>query len=228
MIYVILTLLLLLCAFAPSMWVRYNMWRYSKTIDAMPGTGGELAKHLLQRFGMDDYVVEETNAGNDHFDSSAKAVRLSPNNYGGKSITAIAVAAHEVGHAIQSFKQEKIFQLRSKYIPKAMRIKRVGIILLTLSPIVALIFKAPVIILLFIGLSLFLQLIGTLMYLIVLPEEWDASFGKALPILIDGDYIDETQIEPVKHVLKAAALTYFSAALADVLNIGRWLILLRR
>lgn len=228
MIFVVLTLIVLLCAFGPSMWVRYNMWRYSKTLESMPGTGGELAVHLLKRFGMDDYVVEETTAGGDHFDPSAKTVRLSPGNYSGKSITAIAVAAHEVGHAIQSFKQEKIFQLRSKYIPKAMRTKRLGIILLTISPIVALLFKAPVIIFLFIGLSLLLQLIGTLVYLIVLPEEWDASFGKALPILIEGEYIDATQVEPVKRVLKAAALTYFAAALADVLNIGRWLVLLRR
>jgi hypothetical protein len=109
-----------------------------------------------------------------------------------------------------------------------MRIKRLGIILLTVSPVVAILFKTPVVILLFIGLSLLLQLIGTLVYLIVLPEEWDASFGKALPILIEGEYIDASQVEPVKRVLKAAALTYFAAALADVLNIGRWLILLRR
>lgn len=228
MIFVILTLLVLLCAFWPTLWVRYNMWRYSKTIDTMPGTGGELAAHLLKRFGMDDFIVEETTAGNDHFDPNAKAVRLSPDNFRGKSITAIAVAAHEVGHAIQSFKHEKVFQLRSKYIPQGMRIKRLGIILLTVSPIVALVFKAPVIIFIFIGISLLMQLLGTLVYLIVLPEEWDASFGKALPILIEGEYIEATQIEPVKHVLKAAALTYFAAALADVLNIGRWLILLRR
>lgn len=228
MIYIILTLLVLLCAFGPTLWVRYNMWRYSKTIDTMPGTGGELAAHLLQRFGMDGFIVEETTPGNDHFDPAAKAVRLSPSNYAGKSLTAIAVAAHEVGHAIQSFKQEKVFQLRSKYIPKAMRTKRLGIILLTVAPIVALLFKAPVVIFLFIGFSLLLQFIGTLVYLIVLPEEWDASFGKALPILIEGEYIDASQVEPVRHVLKAAALTYFAAALADILNIGRWLVLLRR
>jgi Zn-dependent membrane protease YugP len=188
MIYLLLTGLLLACVFGPTLWVRWNMWRYSKTIDGMPGTGGELATHLLQRFGMDDFVVEQTNPGEDHFDSSAKAVRLSPDNYSGKSITAIAVAAHEVGHAIQFFRHEKIFQLRAKYIPTAMRFKKWGILLIAAAPIIGLIFKAPAIILLVIGLSLLFQLLGTLAYLIVLPEEWDASFGKALPILIDGDY----------------------------------------
>src|SRR5690606_35181026 len=126
------------------------------------------------------------------------------------------------------FRHEKIFQLRSKYIPTAMRFKKWGILLIAVAPIVGLVFKAPAIFFIVIGFSLLFQLLGTLAYLIVLPEEWDASFGKALPILIDGDYIPQEQIAPVKRVLKAAALTYFAGALADVLNIGRWLILLRR
>jgi Zn-dependent membrane protease YugP len=75
---------------------------------------------------------------------------------------------------------------------------------------------------------LLLQLAGALAYLIILPEEWDASFNKALPILIEGDYVDESAIPTVRKILKAAALTYFSAALANVLNIGRWFMILRR
>lgn len=227
MYFLLLTILLLLCAFGPSLWVRFNMKRYSKTIEGMPGTGGELALHLLDKFEMKGFVVEETEAG-DHFDPSAKAVRLSKDNYSGKSLTAVAVAAHEVGHAIQFFRQENIFQLRAKYIPMAMRFKKTGIVLLTLVPIVMLVFRAPAAVFVLIGLSLLFQLIGTLAYLIVLPEEWDASFGKALPILLEGEYIPHNQIEPVRRVLKAAALTYFAGALADILNIGRWLILLRR
>jgi Zn-dependent membrane protease YugP len=227
MLFALLTLLLLVCAFAPSLWVRYNMYRYSKTIHDMPGTGGELAEHLLERFGMEGYVVEQTDRG-DHFDPQAKAVRLSPDNYRGKSLTAIAVAAHEVGHAIQCFRREGVFQLREKYIPTALRLKRWGILLITLAPIALLVFRAPAVLLLVVGASVLLQLIGTLIYLIVLPEEWDASFGKALPILTQGNYISSVHEEPVRRVLKAAALTYFAGALADILNIGRWLVLLRR
>lgn len=227
MLFVLLTGLLLLCVFGPSLWVRFNMKRYSKTIEGMPGTGGELALHLLDRFGMEGFVVEQTEGG-DHFDPSAKAVRLSQGNYAGKSLTAVAVAAHEVGHAIQFFKQEPVFQLRSKYIPLAMRFKKFGIMLITLAPLAAIVFRAPAPVFILIAISLLCQIIGTLAYLIVLPEEWDASFGKALPILIEGDYVPSAQIEPVRRVLKAAALTYFAGALADILNIGRWLMLLRR
>jgi Zn-dependent membrane protease YugP len=228
MVYFIVTALLLACVFGPSYWVKYAMWRNSKTIADMPGTGGELAEHLLQRFGLEGFILEETLPGQDHFDFAAKAVRFSPKNYSGKSITAIAVATHEVGHALQFFKHEKIFQLHQKYIPTVLRFKKIGIVLISIAPLIALVLKIPVLILGCVLLSLFFQLLGTFMYFIVLPEEWDASFGKALPILIDGEYLSEQHERPIKRVLKAAALTYVAGALADILNIGRWLLLLRR
>jgi Zn-dependent membrane protease YugP len=62
----------------------------------------------------------------------------------------------------------------------------------------------------------------------VLPEEWDASFNKALPILKQGQYVEKHDLPKVKKVLRAAALTYFAGALANVLNIARWLLILRR
>ena len=79
-----------------------------------------------------------------------------------------------------------------------------------------------------VGCSLLLQLVGALAYLIILPEEWDASFNKALPILMEGEYVAEDKLPNIRNVLKAAAITYFASALANVLSIGRWLLLLRR
>ena len=73
-----------------------------------------------------------------------------------------------------------------------------------------------------------LQVLGALAYLIILPEEWDASFNKALPILIDGEYVTPDQVPKIRTVLKAAAITYFSAALANVFYIWRWALILRR
>ena len=73
-----------------------------------------------------------------------------------------------------------------------------------------------------------LQALGALAYLIILPEEWDASFNKALPILIEGEYVAADQIPKIRTVLKAAAITYFSGALANVFNVWRWLLILRR
>ncbi|MEJ2179884.1 MAG: zinc metallopeptidase, partial [Gammaproteobacteria bacterium] len=71
------------------------------------------------------------------------------------------------------------------------------------------------------------MLVSALMYLIVLPEEWDASYNKALPILIEGEYIHKNQEKAVNKILKAAALTYLAGALANILSLWRWLVLLK-
>lgn len=228
MLYAGLIAVLALCVYLPSLWVRWVMHRHSEAIDDMPGTGGELAAHLLERFDMRDHKVEQTAANMDHYDPGAKTVRLSPNNFTGKSLTAIAVAAHEVGHALQHHRDEEIFKLRERYVPNAKMLGRVGIMILYALPIVGLLIKAPVAVFSLIALSLAMQLAGALSYLIVLPEELDASFNKALPMLAEGNYIQPHHEDAVRAVLKAAALTYFAAALANVLNIGRWLLVLIR
>lgn len=226
--YLVLSVFLAILIYLPRLWVMHVLKKYSQPIDGMPGTGGELAKHLITRFELDDVAVEETTERNDHYDPAAKAVRLSPSHYNGKSLTAIAVAAHEVGHAIQFHRQEAVSTLRSRYLPAAMMFKKTGILLLTLLPVVGVLIRAPSAIVALILLSLGFQLIGAIGYLIVLPEEWDASFKKALPLLINGEYIDEKDVPAVNSILKAAALTYFASALADLVNIGRWLLILRR
>ena len=226
MVYAILTLLLVLAIYAPQFWVRHTMRKHSTEITDMPGTGGELAHHLVELLELKGVTVETTDEGRDHFDPSGPAVRLSPSIYEGKSLTAVAVATHEVGHAIQYFKNEPVFQLRFKYMPTAMLLRRAGELLLLAVPVVAM-FASPMIIPL-IALSLGLQLFGAGAYLIMLPEEWDASFNKALPILEQGKYVPETALPAIQSILRAAALTYFASALASIVNLGRWALLLRR
>jgi hypothetical protein len=227
MVFAVLVGALVLLMFAPQIWVRHVMRKYGQEIDGMPGTGGELAEHLIERFKLTGIGVEETAEFQDHFDPQDKMVRLSPSNYHGRSLKAVAVAAHEVGHAIQFHRQEDIFQLRAKYLPKAEQMRRIGVYALWLSPVLALIIKSPVALFLPILISVVLQIIAALTYLVVLPEEWDASFGKAMPILADG-YVPEAYLPHADTVLKAAAFTYFAAALSSVLNLGYLLLLLRR
>ncbi|MEX0738692.1 MAG: zinc metallopeptidase [Pseudohongiella sp.] len=228
MILLVMGGLLAALAFLPQIWVRYVMKKHHRQDPAMAGTGGELAEHLVSRFRLEGIVVEQTEEGRDHFDPGAKAVRLSPSNYEGRSLTAVAVAAHEVGHAIQFHRNEAIFELRKKYIPMASKFSKFGVALMMSVPVAALVLRSPVAVGTVIALSVIMQLLGALAYLIVLPEEWDASFNKALPILVDGEYISPQQYSGVRQVLKAAALTYFAGALANILNIGRWLMVLRR
>lgn len=225
---ILLSIGLVMCAFLPQLWVRYVMRKHSREIPDMPGTGGELAQHLLQRFAMPNVRVEQGEVGQDHYSPAEKVVRLSPSNYSGKSLTAVAVAAHEVGHAIQFDRQEPLSKLRGKYLPVSIRLGRIGAYMLIALPVATLVLKTPMAVVGFLALSVVFQLAGAAMYLIVLPEEWDASFNKALPILRDGDYLPAHTLPAVRQVLRAAALTYFAAALANVMNIGRWLMVILR
>ena len=219
---------LAILVYVPSFWVRHIMSKHSKEIAGLPGTGGELAKHLIERFELTGITVEEAAPNTDHFDPAGPVVRLSPDNFNGRSLTAVAVAAHEVGHAMQFYRGEKIFELRKRYLPMAARFNRVGVVIMMTIPFIALLIRMPLVIGGVIALSLLLQLAGAFAYLIILPEEWDASFNKALPVLIEGEYIEQAHMPAVRQVLKAAALTYFAAALANVLHVGRWFMLLRR
>ena len=221
-------LIVLAMIFGPSLWVKFVMRRYSTEKPEMPGTGGELAKHLIKRFSLKDVEVEITELG-DHYDPIEKKVRLLPEHYGSKSLTAIAIAAHEVGHAIQDHQGDKRLATRTKMVPIVNLLARWSVVIISLSPVIGIITRHPIpfSLLLFIGLSGFIA--RMMMHAVTLPIEFDASFSKALPILREGDYVSQSNEKAVSHVLRAAALTYVSAALADILNLSRWIfILLRR
>ncbi len=83
MLLVIGVLIVIALIFGPSLWVKFVMRRYSSEKPEMPGTGGELAKHLIERFSLNDVKVEVTELG-DHYDPIEKKVRLSKENYESK------------------------------------------------------------------------------------------------------------------------------------------------
>lgn len=227
MLYLIVVLGVLALLFGPSLWVRHVLKKHHRQLPGMPGTGAELARHLLKRCQLEQVGVEKTEDMGDHYDPASNTVRLSPEVFDGKSISAVAVAAHEVGHAIQFNRKEPVSLLRARYLGKAILLQKAGILCLMAFPVVTAIFRLPQLTLLHIALGVATMLISVLMYLAILPEEWDASFNKALPILKQGEYLPEAYLPAARQVLKAAALTYVAAALADVLRLWRWLILLR-
>lgn len=226
MIYGLGALLFALLVYGPSLWVRFVMWRHSKQVEAMPGTGGELARHLVERFALEGVTVERGQPDQDHYNPAEKIVSLSPRVHDGKSLTAVAVAAHEVGHAIQFIRNEPVSHLRQKHLGKAFFIRKIGTGLLLFLSTVALVVKIPHLFALAIGLGIITMLASALMYAAILPEEYDASFNKALPILEEG-YVPRQHLPAIRSVLKAAALTYFAGALAEILSLWRWLRFIR-
>lgn len=226
MIYIIGVFLLLIIFFAPQWWVTYIMQRYSKTINALPGTGSELAQHLIDEYQL-PVTLEITEHG-DHYDPETKTVRLSSANFNGKSLTAVAIAAHEVGHAVQDFRQDELLLLRGRMVKHSQRFEKLGAGVIFIAPLLSLITHSPL-------LSLFFMLLGFLtiassvvVHFISLPVEFDASFNKALPLLKEGNYVTKYDLIAVRQVLLAAALTYVAAALAGLLNVWRWIALLKR
>ncbi len=220
-------LMVLALIFGPSIWVKLVMWRYSSEKPEMPGTGGELAKHLIERFSLKDVDVEVTEQG-DHYAPIEKKVRLSQEHYGSKSLTAIAIAAHEVGHAIQDQQGDKRLATRTKMVPIVDKVARWSVAIIYLSPIIGIITRHPMpfSLLLILGLSGFIA--RMIIHALTLPIEFDASFSKALPLLREGNYISQPNEKAVNSILRAAALTYVSAALADILNLSRWIVILSR
>ena len=227
MLLVVGALVVIALIFGPSLWVKFVMRRYSSEKPEMPGTGGELAKHLIKRFSLKDVEVEVTELG-DHYDPIEKKVRLSQENHESKSLTAIAIAAHEVGHAIQDQQGDKRLAIRTKMIPVIDKVARLSAVIISLSPVIGIITRHPMpfSLLLFIGLSGFIA--RMMVHAVTLPIEFDASFSKALPLLREGEYVSQSNEKAVSTVLRAAALTYVSAALADILNLGRWIVIMLR
>lgn len=227
MIFILFGLILLTLIFGPHLWVKYILKKHHKPLPGMPGTGGELAAHLLKQYELTDVSLEKCEPNSDHYSPAENAVRLSPDVFDGKSLSAIAIATHEVGHAIQFNRKEPVSLLRTKYLGNAHRIQSIGIYLLMFMPIVGAVFKLPHLSLMTLIVGIATMLISVLLYVAVLPEEWDASFNKALPILEKGEYVPKEYLPAIRQILKACALTYVAAALADILRLWRWLTLLR-
>jgi len=220
-------LIAIVVIFGPSLWVKLVMKRYSSEKPEIPGTGGELANHLIERFSLKDVKVEVTELG-DHYDPIEKKVRLLREHYESKSLTAIAIAAHEVGHAIQDHQGDKRLATRTKMVPVVDKVARLSVAVIYLSPVIGIITRHPMpfSLLLLLGLSGFVA--RMMVHAVTLPIEYDASFSKALPLLREGNYVSQSDEKAVSLILRAAALTYVSAALADILNLGRWIVLLLR
>jgi len=192
----------------------------------MPGTGGELAQHLIQRFELEGVTIKMTKTDQDYYSPQEKIVGLSPEVYHSKSLSAVAIATHEVGHAIQHCRKEKVSFLRDRYSGIAQTAQQLGIFILSFSPVIAGLVHAPSIIGLSIGAGFLAMFSSVLLHAAILPEEYDASFGKALPILSSG-YVPNEHIPAIKQVLTACAFTYVASALADILRIWRWIALVR-
>ena len=224
-LWILLIVALVMLLSLPSWWVARVLQQHSQHRPDFPGTGGDMARHLLGRFGLQDVVVEASPQG-DHYDSSGRAVRLTADKLDGRSLTAVVVAAHEVGHAVQHARAEALFQTRTGLARVTIWLQRLAPVALLVSPLLVSVLPAAGRI--GVAVAIMAMLAGVVMHLVTLPVELDASFNKALPWLAEGDYLDEQDMQAARVILRAAALTYVAASLANLLNIWQWLRYWRR
>ena len=225
--FVLLLILLFALILGPGIWVRRVMARYSKPADRYGHTGAETARRLLELEGLGDVVVEIADAG-DHYDPEARAVRLSPANYQGRSLTAVTVAAHEVGHAVQHAMGYAPLMWRTRMVRWVGPVEKTGALLMMATPLIIGVTRLPLAgLLMFFGGLLTLGS-AVLIHALTLPTEFDASFGRALPILRREDVLYDSDHRHARRLLKAAALTYVAASLMSLLNVARWIAILRR
>jgi hypothetical protein len=225
--YLIPLVFFLLLAFLPSLWVNSVIKKNHQPKNKFHFTGSQFAKKLLITLNIHDVKVELSIRG-DHYDPKAKVIGLSNETFNNKTLSAITVSAHEVGHAIQDFNSYKPLKWRTRLVSLIAPLEKVGAGLMVLSPISILITKIPLIGMLFIAgglLSLFATII---IHLLTIPVELDASFNRAIPILFESNILNTKDRRAAKSILLAAALTYLAAALRSLLDVARWWAILRR
>ncbi|GMB08757.1 hypothetical protein EDD69_104230 [Thermolongibacillus altinsuensis] len=212
---------LILIAFGLSIWAQFkvqgNFNKWSQVSASSGLTGAEVARMILDRNGLYDVPVELVPGRlTDHYDPIARAVRLSEPVYYGRSIAAISVAAHEVGHAVQHQQAYGALVLRHRMFPIVNFTSGVapflllgGFLMQQLS---------------LIGLGIILFSFAVAFQVITLPVEFNAS-SRAKDFMIAEGIIRNEEERGVNKVLNAAALTYVAAALISVLELIKYVLI---
>jgi uncharacterized protein len=213
-------------AMLPQMWVKRVIAAHDAERADFPGTGGEFARHILDELKLGHVKVEETDQG-DHYDPEAKAIRLLPKHLKGRSLTAVVIAAHEAGHAMQDATGYPPLQARTRLAKQALTMERIASVVMLATPIIMVLAKAPQILIIEVFVGVMIFALSILLHAVTLPVEFDASFRRALPVLEAGRYLDDKDMPAAKQLLRAAAFTYVAAAATSLLDVARWLRVLR-
>lgn len=215
------TVILVLIGALLSMWassrVNGTFRKYSRVRSMTGMTGAEAAQRLLHSQGIYDVTVQPVRGQlTDHYDPRTKTVNLSEAVYSQTSVSAIGVAAHECGHAIQDNVGYMPLRLRAAFVSVANIGSRLSWPLILLGLVIGL---TP-----FIELGIWMFVLAVLFQLITLPVEFNAS-GRAVKLLGQLGILQGQEVDQTRQVLGAAALTYVAAAAASILQLLRLVIL---
>lgn len=207
-------LLILIIPLMASGLVQSTYRKYANVASSRGMTGYEAARRILDANGLYDVNIEEVQGTlSDHYDPRTKTVRLSSDNFHGHSLSAIAVAAHEVGHAIQDQHDYAFLRLRSSLVPVASFGSQASYILI----LIGLLFDMGNLTLL----GIIFMAAAVAFHLVTLPVEFNAS-SRAMDQVVQLGIVDHHELGGAKKVLSAAAFTYVAAALVALLELLRF------
>lgn len=192
--------------------------KYSRVRSMTGMTGAQAAQKILYHAGIHDVRIEHVRGNlTDHYDPSAKVVRLSDATYNSPSVAAIGVAAHECGHVLQYHEGYAPLKLRTTLVPAANIGSKLGIPLI----IIGILFGANATL---VNIGIWVFSLAVLFQLVTLPVEFNAS-NRAVQILDSQGILGGQEVGQCRQVLNAAALTYVAAAAASILQLLRLVIL---
>ena len=209
----ILLIIIIILPLIAQIMVKSKYSKYTKEQNSLGLTGYDVAKKILEMNNLSNVTIGKTGGLlSDHYNPTNKTVNLSTSIYEGKSIASIAVAAHEVGHAIQDKELYQPMVVRSKLVPAVNFSSRASSIILAIGIILG--FGG------LIDLAILLLCVSLLFQLITLPVEFNAS-ERAKEELKKCGYIQDKDTNGVSKMLKAAAFTYVATFLASALQVIR-------
>ncbi len=198
--------------------VRRNYAKYSEVPNSTGLSGAQVARKILDDNGLYDVTIEEVSGTlTDHYDPSSKVVRLSSGIYHGDSIAGTAVAAHEVGHAIQDATNYSPLRIRHALVPLANLGSSLSYILIFAGFLLQ-IFNLALIGVIFFAFAVLFQLV-------TLPVEFNAS-SRARDQIVSLGIVKRDEERQAGKVLNAAALTYVAAALVAFMELLRFILML--
>lgn len=217
-VYLLFMLPALLISLMASAKTKRAFSKYSRVSVASGMNGAQAAAQLLQSAGVRDVRIEPVKGFlSDHYDPGRKVLRLSPDVYGSRSLSAIGVACHEAGHAIQHARAFAPLKLRTALVPAATVGTHLSYIVIILGVLLSRA-GSPLILL---GIGLFS--LSVVFSLVTLPVEWDAS-ARAKKLMVSCGIVGARERGMAAEVLNAAFLTYLAAALSSVMTLLYYLL----
>lgn len=212
-----LTIISLVITLGAQLFVNATYKKYGKVRNERGLTGKEAARYLLDKNGLQDIKVTRTSGFlSDHYDPRSKVVRLSEENYDRASISAVSVACHECGHAIQDKEGYIFMRLRASLIPITNFASFAGYIAILLGCL----FSS----LNLIWLGILSEVVILMFQLVTLPVEFNAS-KRALKELDYAHFFNSRELKQGKTMLRAAAFTYVAGVATTVIQIFRLILI---